>query len=1077
MVPNQPSVPTEPTLTLVPDAGPPAPPSSTPHTGLMPGAPVQRYDLFGAGCAVLNRGLSVEADTVLRLAVYPELGFTEDAKPIPVHGATLVGVRARRQDGSVVWLSDQHRQQFVPGEAGWLWSDQWNLVELDLSELAGEQVDIELVSDDHATGRGWLQPLGVRPAPVEAADVVERVSTTRGSHNPAGDALSRGNTFPLTCVPHGFNFLTPVTDARTIRWLYAWPGSQHDPDPRPALQGLAFSHQPSPWIADRFGFQLMPWAGRAHLDPKARARHFDHEDETDQPHHYRVELEGGLVAEMTPTSRAAVFRFEFPGDGPQGAILDMPESGNLQVEQLPDGRVAFRAKVQTRDPLARRGQLAGYVYGETRQPVTTRQGWTRESIPELPTTLGRKITQNWPDALRPPLPRTRARILQLSQGRSLEVVAAMSFISIDQARKNLTLEVGQDSFEQVKAKAHDQWAELLGRLEITGGTLDQRRVAWSNLARLYAWPNEHHENIGTAEKPQWAHASPELIGRPHSDQRTGAEIVDGVMYVNNGYWDTYRTCWPAYHLFTPLAATDLINGQVAHFTDGGWTPRWCAPGYVDCMVGTSSDTIFADAAAHGLSFDELTAYDSALRNACVPSEHSVTGRKGLDRGRFTGYIDTDTEEGFSWSVENATCDAAIADWSASLATRAAELGVPERAEEFAANADWFGHRGMSWRTLFDDRVGFLQGRRPDGQWRWSATDYDPERWGDDYTETNGWGMAFHAPQDGAGLADAYGSEAALAAKLELAIATPETASEATAGSYPANMHERTEARALRLGMIAMSNQPAHHTPYMFAFTGQHHRTQWLTREIVDRLFVGSDIGQGYPGDEDNGEMSAWWLFAALGLYPLQVGSGELVITAPLFERMALRRDDGHLIEVRASHIEHRYIQQVTINGEPWHQITVPVSAFGQDILIEVELGPEPSAWAADSRPRSISQGRTSTRWYPDHTTGAAIASTGQGAGLIDDRGQVAVLDAGTVVTIDLPATIDATLLTLTTEQLAAPALGVEVRRGDEWVAAPVQLRGAKWANQTQAYRFDQADIDGVRLTAEQPVQLRQVELY
>lgn len=1081
-----------PNLRLVPDDGPERPASSPPKAGLFPSLGVVRYEPRPGAVVSLVDDLTVDEGTVYRLAFHPELAFTGETKPVPVHGATFIGVRAVTPDGEAAWLVDQQGVPFTPDDEGVLWSDQWNLIDLDLSPYSGRTVRLELVGGEGAGGRGWMQSAGQVPLDPESDDVVARVRTTRGTHQRTGASLSRGNTFPLTCVPHGFNFLTPVTDARTTRWIYGWTGSDYDDNPRPALQALAFSHQPSPWIADRFAFQLMPWQGEAHVNPFQRQRHFDHERELDRPHHYRVDLDArpgdqGIRAEMTPTSRAAVFRFIFTGDTARGVVLDQPGSGSLEVVQLPDGRVSFTASLEPYIDLRHPAEpaLMGYVYGETRQPVRPKGQWSREGLPELPGRLGRSITRGFPTSLRVPVPRPQSRVLTLTEGDELEVVVAMSFISTAQARQTLQHEIGAASFDEIKQRGHDLWQGLLGRLEIDGGSREHRTAAWSNLARLYAWPNEHHEFVGTADRPKWAHASPvrrqgEEVAR-HLRDRTGAPVVAGPMYVNNGYWDTYRTCWPAYHLFTPQRSVELVAGQVAHYREGGWMPRWCAPGYVDCMVGTSSDAIFADANAHGIAQDELAAYDSALRNATCASERTIVGRVGIDRGRFVGHIDTDTKEGFSWSMENANCDAALALWSQRLA---ADESLPERRAEFEANALRFAHRSLGWHTLFDENTGFLQGRRPDGSWHWDEADYDPERWGDDYTETNGWGMAFSVPHDGAGLAAALGGEDLLATKLDEALATIETASVATAGSCEPDMHERVEARALRLGMIGMSNQPAHHIPFMYAHTGQHHRTQWLTREILQRLFVGSEIGQGYPGDEDNGEMSAWWLFAAFGFYPLLVGSGEFVLTAPLFERMAFTRDNGRRIEVRASGVEHRYIQSVTVNGEAWNEVTLPVSLFTEDVLMEMELGPEPSSWAAESRPRSISTTEGfPTTWRGDLSSSAKVTRhrAGQdwdlGTGLCDDQGELEDLSAGDMIDLLWQEPVSTQILTLTTEDLDPAPVEVEILVDEAWVPAGVEPRAALWANQTQAYGFAHEGVRGVRVRVTADTRLRQLEIY
>ena len=1074
-------------LSLTLDAGPTDPTSSTPKVGLVPGAPVFRYEFTGAGRSRLAADLTIAAHTSFRVAIYPELLFDEgEPDPLPNHSSTFIGLIAATAHGDRALL-DQHHWGVHAGEPGVLVTDQWNLVDLDLTGLIDQTVDIVLVSPDGHRGTGWVQVIGAVPSPdpQSPTDPIDLVRTTRGSHQHSGSSLSRGNTFPLTNLPHGFNFLTPVTDARSHRWFYSWHGRPNDPDPRPTLQALAISHCPSPWMGDRLGFQVMSWTGHADIDPLVRERHFDHADELDRPHHYRVRLEDGVVAEMAPTNHAAIFRFDFldVAASASGAILDMPGTGELTLSLLTDGRLSFTAMIDPPadwqvDGLA---PLAGYVYGETRQRVEILDVSSREGIPELPTNLGRKLSRCWPRWLRVKVDRSQSGAVRLLEGATLEVIVGVSQISTQQARHNLDLEIGDGSFEQVVDTARTTWADLLDRLEITGGTHDQRVSAYSNLARLYSWPTEHHENGAiTGAPPRWVYASPfqpPVAG--HQRHQSGATVRPGKLHVNNGFWDTFRTSWPAYHLLTPRRSSELLDGIVQQYLDGGWMARWSAPGYCDIMVGTSSDVVFADASAHGLEFNELAGYDSALRNACVPTDRDEVGRKGLQRGRFRGYIDTDTVEGLSWSLDNANSDAALARWSARLAERGAD---PARDSEFRANAIWFTHRAMAYQHLFDQDTGFFRARTRSGEFR--EEQFDPLLWGRDYTETTAWGMAFHAPFDGAGLARLHGGEDRLAAALDQAEHTPESGSPRVGAHYGSVIHEMREARALRLGQIAMGNQPAHHIPFMWAHTGQHHRTQWLVREILERGFVGSEIGQGYPGDEDNGEMSAWWLLAAVGLYPLAVGSGEFVLTAPLFERLAFRRDDDTILEVRAGNVEHRFIQSLTINGEPWHQISVPAATLRGNVSLQFELGPEPSGWARDSRPSSLSDLVPDQRHQADLTGHARIGvHTHDGArdsALCDDRGEIETLHAGEVLELGWDEPVQASVWTLTTEDVDAPPLAAEVCRFGVWQSVPGP-RPALWTNQTQAYLLfadGGADpITGLRLRAESDVDLRQVEVY
>ncbi|MGA4508236.1 GH92 family glycosyl hydrolase [Propionibacteriaceae bacterium G1746] len=1050
---------------------------------LLPQGPLLRYDFTGPGRSVLDAHLTVRPEApIYRLVLFPELRTPDEG---PDHSSAFIGLSAITDDQVEHQLVDQHHWPVAAGEPGVWVTDQWNQVDLNLTRLVGRTVDIVLTSPGgDLRGSGHLQLVGPVPAPDPHTAPLNLVRTSRGSHQHSGDAISRGNTYPMTNVPHGFNFLTPVTDARSHRWFYSWAGRPGDADPRPTLQALAISHCPSPWMADRLAFQLMPWTGTATVDPLARERRFSHADEFDRPHHYRVRLDDGVVAEMAPTSHCGFFRFDFlDADSPQaGVVFDMPGTGELTLSQLQDGRLSFSGMIDPpKDWLVDWDEkvepLAGYVYGETRQPVQVIDVTSREGIPELPTNLGRAITRNWPKWLRVKVDRDQSGAVQLLEGSTLEVVVGMSQISTRQARHNLRLEIGEGSFDQVRDLAARTWRGLLDRLEITGGTHDQRVSAYSNLARLYSWPNQHDENAAiTAADPEWVYASPfkPAVG-DHQRHSTGAQVVHGQLLVNNGFWDTFRTCWPAYHLFTPRRSQALLDGIVQQYLDGGWMARWSAPGYCDIMVGTSSDAVFADASAHGITFNELAGYDSALRNATTPSSHDEVGRKGIARGRFVGYIDSDTPEGFSWSMDNANSDAALALWSARLAERGTD---PARTDEFRANTVYFARRAMGYQQLFDPAIGFLRPRTPDGGFR-DGDDFDPLRWGRDYTETNAWGMAFHAPFDGAGLAALMGGEQALADKLDQAAATPETASLSNALFYGGAIHEMLEARALRMGQFGMSNQPAHHMPFMWTHTGQHHRTQWFTREILERGFTGSGIGQGYPGDEDNGEMSAWWLLAAAGLYPLAVGSGELVITAPLFERFAFRRDDETTIEVRAGHVEHRYIQSVTINGEPWHRVTVPVERLQGDVTIQVELGPQPSGWAGATRPFSLSSIVPDGTWHPDLTSTA----TASHPALADDLGTERVtLAAGEAAEFTWPGPVTASVYTLTSPAVDAVPAVVEFRGLDgHWYPAHAQPRPAIWANQTLAHLLFEGGgagrITGLRIVPTTVTALLQVEAW
>ena len=395
-------------------------------------------------------------------------------------------------------------------------------------------------------------------------------------------------------------------------------------------------------------------------------------------------------------------------------------------------------------------------------------------------------------------------------------------------------------------------------------------------------------------------------------------MVDGKVYVNNGFWDTYRTTWSAYSLLTPKMAGELVDGFVQQYRDGGWIARWSSPGYANLMTGTSSDAAFADAFVKGVpGLKARDTYDAAVKNATVappgdPWNPSI-GRKGQIVAPFLGYTPSRVSEGVSWALEGDINDFGIANMAQKLA---AETSSPAQKRRLQEEREYFLSRSQNYVNMFDPAIRFFQGRDASGRWKSSPPDYDPLVWGHehDYTETDGWNFAFHTPHDGQGLANLYGGRDALAHKLDTFFSTPETAN--FPGSYGGTIHEMIEARDVRMGQWGFSNQVSHHIPYMYDYAGQPAKAQEKVREVLRRLYLGSEIGQGYGGDEDNGETSAWYLFSALGFYPLQVGSENYVIGSPLFKKATVHLENGRDLVVKAPDNSARnvYVQGLKLNG-------------------------------------------------------------------------------------------------------------------------------------------------------------------
>jgi predicted alpha-1,2-mannosidase len=908
------------------------------------------------------------------------------------------------------------------GRSKALYDDQWNYRRVALGAVAAGRraVGIELAWSvrDAAEGppldvTGYVDDVRL----YDDADVEsprrpsDWAVTTRGTN--ASRWFSRGNNIPATAVPNGFAFYTPITDARSTRWLYAY-AADNDTENRSRLQGLAVSHEPSPWMGDRLTFQVMPQAGgAATADARARSLAFDHDAETARPHHYRVHTDAGIVAEIAPTDHAAIFRFGFTPDaaaGPRRIVFDnVTNDGGLDVGV--NGVVTGFSDVLAGPRSEGAGRM--FVYGEFDAAVTS---------------TGRLADGGGPDV---------AGFAEFD-GELDEVSFrfATSFIGLDQAKRNLDLELGDLDFDSVVARAQLAWDERLSVIAIDGDLTDAeaRTTVYSNLYRLNLYPNSGHENVGTADEPMWRHASPVIDqARPHTSTDTGNEVVDGKIYVNNGFWDTYRTAWPLYVLLYPTFAGELVDGFVQHYREAGWIPRWSSPGYADCMVGTSSDVAFADALAKGVTtFDVAAAYASALRNACVATTDTRVGRKSADRAVFLGYTPVEEPEGFSWSIDGYINDFGIATMAGVLADAA---DGPDR-EQLLTEQTYFAERAQGYVRLFDPRIGFFQGRHADGSWRCPPADFDPGDWGSDYTETNAWNMAFTVPHDGAGLAGIYGGRDGLAAKLDEFFGTPETGQKS--GTYPATMHEILEARAVRMGMFGHSNQPAHHIPFAYLHAGRPDRTQEIVREVLRRFHSGSQIGQGYGGDEDNGEMSAWQLFAALGLYPAAVGSDVYVLGSPLYGRVTVRREDGSHLVVNADGQGHDavYVAGLTVDGVGHERTWLAADELAEATELTFSMSASPAPWGSGETavPPSLSPSVAVPDPLGDVTGPASTTLTG----LVDDSSATGVElpVGGVVLELTEPATVELYTLTSAPSGAAPDAWRLESSDdGSSWSLA------------------------------------------
>ncbi|MFC7529848.1 GH92 family glycosyl hydrolase [Actinoplanes sp. GCM10030250] len=967
----------------------------------------------------------------LTYKIFPEFTGADGQYP-----STYAAIDLHFTDGSYLSRrspADQHGNTLTAAGQGTskaLFTDEWNAVQSDLGAVAsGKTIDRILLAYDNpgATAatrfQGWIDDIAVvgTPAVIDGSTLTNYVDTRRGTNS--SGSFSRGNNLPITALPNGFNFLTPVTNATSNSWEYEYQRANNAAN-LPMLQGLAISHQPSPWMGDRNQMSIMPVPEGGSLtgQPRDRALAYRHDDEIARPDLYRVAFQNGLKAQMSPTDHGAIMQFDYPA-GSEGSLA------------LHNGTFTIGAD----------GALTGWVDNGSGLSAGRSRMFVAGTFDRAPARTA-----------------ATSATFDITANKQVTLRFATSFISVDQARRNLDLEVTGRGFEQIHAAATAAWKDRLQRVEVRGATETQLVTLYSNLYRLNLYPNSQSENTGTAASPRWQYASP--VSAPagtSTPTATGAKIVDGQIYVNNGFWDTYRTVWPAYSLLYPDIAAKIADGFVQQYRDGGWIARWSSPGYADLMTGTSANVSLAEAYLNGVKLpDPLAAYDASVKDATVASGRGAVGRKGIETSLFLGYTPTSTGESVSWALEGFVNDYGIGNMAAELAR---DQATPRaRREQLKEESRYFLERARNYVNLYDPKTGFFQGRDAAGNFLAG----NPLDWGGVYTETNGWNFAFTAPHDGQGLANLHGGRKALEKKLDEFFATRELADRP--GGYGGVIHEMLEARAVRMGQLGMSNQPSHHIPYMYDYVGAPSKTQALVREILRRLYAGSEIGQGYLGDEDNGEMSAWHLLSSLGLYPLQVGSPEWAIGSPQFTQMTVHRRTGDIVvKAPKNNIRNVYVQSVTVNGRSHHGVSLDSSALARGGTIEFRMGPKPSSWGTGSRdvPESLTRGTEVPKPLQDTTgpgLGTATASGGQDAAkLFDDTSatQMTFTSATPQITWAYRGSKQApTYYTLTSGAAAGDPADWKLqgsRDGITWTT--VDRRSGEvfpWRNQTRPFQID-----------------------
>ena len=663
------------------------------------------------------------------------------------------------------------------------------------------------------------------------------------------------------------------------------------------IRGLKQTHQPSPWINDYGAFSIMPVTIGPVYDEEGRQSWFTHKAETSKPYYYKVYLaEHDVIAELAPTERAAAFRLTYPQKDTSYLVVDAYNGGNVEI--VKDKNMIKGWSSANHGGVTENFRNWFVVISDTPFEVETVDG----SI----AMVGFKT----------------------KKGQQVNLQVASSFISADQAELNLK-ELGGRNIDQIAEAGRDRWNEVLGRIKVEDNNVDNLRSFYSCLYRSVLFPRDLSEINAEGKR---VHYSP-----------FNGEICDGYLFGDTGFWDTFRSLFPLLDLVYPDQEVKMQEGLVNTWLESGFLPEWASPGHRNCMVGNNSASVVAGAYIKG-----LRGYDTEeLWKAVTHGAHAVhprvrsTGRLGWEYYDSLGYVPCDVG-----IRENAarTLEYAYDDWC--IYTFGKALGKSE--EELAP----YAKAAMNYRNLYDPENKLMVGKNLDGSFE---RPFSPLKWGGNFTEGNSlhytWSV-FHDPQ---GLVDLMGGDEEYVTVLDSIFTIPPLFDDSY---YGRPIHEIREMQVMNMGNYAHGNQPIQHMLYMYDWGGQPWKSQQHIREVMDK-FYNSNF-DGYCGDEDNGQTSAWYVFSAMGFYPVCPASDEYAIGTPLFKKVTVSLPNGKDIVLDApdNSAENFYIDGIKLNGKGWGKDYFKHGDLVKGARIVYKMVSEPNTkrgTAPEDRPYSFSK--------------------------------------------------------------------------------------------------------------------------
>ncbi|MFW5821908.1 MAG: GH92 family glycosyl hydrolase [Tangfeifania sp.] len=733
-------------------------------------------------------------------------------------------------------------------------------------------------------------------------DPVELVNPLMGTDSEF--SLSNGNTYPAIARPWGMNFWAPQTNVMGDGWMYQYDAYK--------LRGFKQTHQPSPWINDYGQFSVFATTGSPVFNENERASWFSHKAETVKPYHYEVYLaDYDVEAAFTATDRASMFEFKFPENDSSQIIVDAFDGGSY-IKVIPEENkvVGYTTKNSGGVP----ANFKNWFVVQFNKPFKTHYISDNESIFQDKNELKDLHT---------------GAILQFDT-KSDEVIQlkiASSFISLEQAELNLEREIADKSFDELLAEGKNAWNEELEKIKIQTKNIDNARTFYSSLYRVLLFPRKFYEY----------NADNEIV---HYSPYNG-EVLPGYMFTDNGFWDTFRAVFPFFTLMYPDLNSKIMQGLVNTYKESGWLPEWASPGHRDCMIGSNSASLIADSYLKGIrGYDIETLYEAILKNTEGKGPVTSVGRFGAEYYNELGYIpyDVGIRENTARTLEYGYADYCIAEL-------AKELGKPQEEIEL------FEKRAQNYKNVFDPETKLMRGKNEDGTFQ---SPFNPYKWGDAFTEGNSWHYTWSVFHDVEGLAQLMGGHGEFTAMLDSVFEVPPIFDNSY---YGFTIHEIREMQIVNMGNYAHGNQPVQHMIYLYNYAGQPWKTQQHIREVLTKLY--QPTPDGYCGDEDNGQTSAWHVFSSLGFYPVCPGTPEYVIGTPLFEKVKMELPTGNTLTISAPGAdENYYIQSAEFQGKELDTSYLNHHELLQGGTLKFEMGetPNKNLWASpESFPFSVTK--------------------------------------------------------------------------------------------------------------------------